>query len=304
MRYIAGLDGGGTKTAGAVADEKSNIIGKFTSGAINFNGQDEASIHGSVREMMAKISDICGGLEHCAHICIGAAGVSNPSACSRLAAMVRECGYAGGLTITGDHETAMYGSLESSSGIILIAGTGSICFGRNENGAEHRTGGGGHLIDDEGSGYSIGRDLIAASLKAHDDRIANRNIAPMVFARLKVKSVRELIGFVYDPKTNKKDIAALAPLLSELCALGDEEAYAIARRSSLALYELVVPVAEKLALQDGEIALTGSVLTRNAVVRASLVALLGHKYPHLNCIAPKRDAAYGAALMALEKLQA
>ncbi|MBD2867035.1 BadF/BadG/BcrA/BcrD ATPase family protein [Paenibacillus arenilitoris] len=302
MRYVAGLDGGGTKTAGAVADERGNLIGAFTFGAINLNGRDEAGIRGSVREMMAAIGGLCGGLEHCAHICIGAAGVSNPTAGSRLTAMVREFGYAGGLTITGDHETAMYGSLEGASGILLIAGTGSICFGRNGNGAEHRTGGGGHLIDDEGSGYSIGRDLIAATLKAHDGRIANRHIAPMVFARLGVESVRELIGFVYDPRTNKKDIAALAPLLSELCALGDEEAHAIARRSAGALYELVVPVAEKLSLQDGELALTGGVLTGNADVRASLVALLGRRYPRLNCIAPRRDAAFGAVLIALEKL--
>lgn len=302
MRYVAGLDGGGTKTAVAVADETGKIAGVFTSGGMNLNGQDEDSIRSSIREMLGEIARICGGIASCAHIGIGAAGVSNPAVGAKLEEMVRQCGYTGGLTITGDHETAMYGALGGTEGMILIAGTGSICFGRNAGGLTHRAGGGGHLVDDEGSGYSIGRSLITAVLKANDGRLDNRTIAPLVFKQLQIGSVRELIGFVYDKSTHKKDIAALAPLLSDLCAFGDQTALAIAEHSAEALYELVVPVAERLSLQEGELAFSGSVLSRNAVVRATLTAKLRLRYPLLRCFMARQDAAHGAAMLALRQL--
>jgi N-acetylglucosamine kinase-like BadF-type ATPase len=303
MRYVAGWDGGGTKTAITVADETGRVILTFTSGAINLNGQDEKSVRASIQDAVMTIGGACGGLENCAHMCIGAAGVSNPTVVSRLMAMVRQAGYSGGLTVTGDHETALFGGLESGCGIVLIAGTGSICFGRNASGMMHRTGGGGHLVDDEGSGYSIGRELISAALKTCDGRMKSGLIAPMVFSWLQVTSVKELIGFVYSPGTNKKDIAALAPLLSELCAMGDSEAIAIANRSARALLELTVPVVERLSLQTGRLALTGSVLLRNDLVRGLLAVQLHEKYPDLECFPAKQNASQGAVLMALEKLR-
>lgn len=311
MRYVAGWDGGGTKTAVAVADENGRFIHAFSSGAMNLNGQDEGAIRTSVQHMVSTIGDVCGGLENCAHMCIGAAGVSNPTVVSRLTAMVREAGYHAGLTITGDHETALAGGLGGQSGAVLIAGTGSICFGRNASGQTHRTGGGGHLVDDEGSGYSIGRQLISAVLKAHDGRIGSQSITPAVFNHLQVASVRELIGFVYAAGTNKKDIAALAPLLSELCASGDEEALSIADRSARSLLELAVPVVERLSLwrdgqpsQDGQLALAGSVLLRNDIVRGLLTELLHEQYRGLRVMPAKGDAAHGAVIMALEHLRA
>lgn len=301
MIYVAGLDGGGTKTAVAVADETGRIVRTFASGAINYNGHDEAGVRRSLREIMDSISEACGGLAHCGHICIGAAGVSNPTVVERLTAEIRACGYEGELSITGDQETALRGALDCPYGIVLIAGTGSICFGRNEAGETHRAGGGGHLIDDGGSGYAIGRDLLAAAFKAGDGRIPPTAVTELVYARLRVNSARQLIGFVYDPSTNKRDIAALAPLLSEACAAGDRAALAIAEGSARDLFELAAPVIERLALQNGSLALAGSVLLNNAHVRDALVELLGRSYPGLRCVTAPPDAAVvGAVRMALQ----
>ncbi|MBM7566835.1 N-acetylglucosamine kinase [Paenibacillus sacheonensis] len=302
MRYVAGLDGGGTKTAVTVADERGRPIHTFVSGAINYNGQDEESIRLSFQTIMAEIAKACGGLAHCAQICIGAAGVSNPAVQERLTANVRDCGYEGGLLITGDHETALCGALDSPVGMILIAGTGSICFGRNDGGSTHRTGGCGYLIDDEGSGYSIGRDLLSAVAKAGDGRIQPTVITELVYARLGMSSVRELIGFAHDKHTNKKDIAALAPLLTEACDSGDSAAQAIVKRSAASLLELVVPVAEKLAMQDGRLVLAGSVLLKNAYVRDAFETLLKREYPSMPCVAAPDDASGGAVRMALLEL--
>ncbi|RAP74921.1 N-acetylglucosamine kinase [Paenibacillus montanisoli] len=302
MKYAAGLDGGGTKTAVAIVDEEGRTIRRFDSGAINYNGQDDDSIRGTFSEIIAELAEACGGLNRCAHVCIGAAGVSNPSVPARMTAAIRDCGYMGDLTIAGDQETALHGALERNNGLIVIAGTGSICYGINESGISHRTGGFGHLIDDEGSGYSIGRDLLTAVVRAYDGRDSATVITRMVFDRLGFKSVGELVGFVYDRNRNKQEIAALAPILSEACEQGDPAALRIADRSAQSLVGLVVPVAERLSLQRGTLAMDGSVLLHNARLQGAFLYNLAQRYPEMACILPKRDAAAGAAMMALSKM--
>ncbi|MDR6881032.1 BadF/BadG/BcrA/BcrD ATPase family protein [Bacillus sp. 3255] len=302
--YVAGLDGGGTKTAVRVADESGVEVHSFTSGAINYNGQDADSIRRSFLDIFAGIAGACGGLEHCAQIVIGAAGVSNPAVSARLEANCRESGYSGKLFITGDQETALCGAHDSEYGIIMIAGTGSICYGKGKDGRIHRSGGYGHLIDDEGSGYSIGRDLLASLVKAHDGRIPETVISGMVYEQLQLTTVQQIVGFVYSKETNKKDIAALAPILSQACALGDEAAFAIAEKQAASLVETAVPVVEKLSMQQGALAMAGSVLLNNDEIRRSFVEKLKERYPQLTCMKPIKDAASGAVLMALNRLKA
>lgn len=299
MKYVAGVDGGGTKTAVTVMDETGRTVSAFASGGINYNGRDEADVRRHLADMMAELEAACGGLAAVAQLVVGAAGVSNPTVPGRLTAALRESGYSGGVHIVGDHETALFGALEREHGMILIAGTGSICFGRSEAGDVHRTGGFGHLIDDEGSGYSIGRDILSAVVRSHDGRAPATALTELVYARLGFGTVAQLVGFVYDRRTGKQDIAALAPLLSEACAHGDEAALAIAARSGAALAELVRPVAERLWPDGGALALAGSVLLRNAHVREALLARLRQTCPAVRAADARRDAAAGAALMAL-----
>ncbi|TJY42295.1 ATPase [Cohnella pontilimi] len=304
MKYVAGLDGGGTKTAVTVLDENGGTVSTFGSGALNFNGADEAAVLRTFRDIFNGIAEACGGLDNCAQVAVGAAGVSNPAVTARIENAVRHCGHRGGLVIMGDQEAAHYGAHEGGPGIILIAGTGTICYGRNEAGHTHRTGGFGHLIDDEGSGYSIGRELLTALVKAFDGRAPATPISAMVHERLGTKTVGDVIAFVYDRSRSKKDVAALAPILSEACGLGDEAALAIADRSAAALVELVVPVAAKLSLQRGELAPIGSVLLKNVYVRSAFEEKLGRVLPELRVISAKRDASFGAALMALRRQDA
>ncbi|MGG1517130.1 BadF/BadG/BcrA/BcrD ATPase family protein [Paenibacillus oryzisoli] len=303
-RFVAGLDGGGTKTAVKIADENGLLVHTFISGAINYNGQDEESIRRSFQDIFSGIAEVCGGLDNCKQVVIGAAGVSNPTVSARLEANARACGYEGGLLITGDQETALCGAHDSEVGIIVIAGTGSICFGKNKAGESVRSGGYGHLIDDEGSGYAIGRDLLSATVQAHDGRIPETVISGMVYEQLGLATVQEIVGFVYSKSTNKKDIAALAPILSKACELGDSAARAIAAKHAAALASMAVPVIEKLSMQTGSLAMAGSVLINNGDIRRAFAEILKERYPELSCIEAKKDAASGAVRMALNRLEA
>ena len=341
MRYVAGADGGGTKTAVTVADETGAVVGTFDAGPLNYNGQDEAGFAATIRDVCRGIAERCGELDACVQLCVGAAGISNPAVSGLLTARLRENGYRGGLILAGDHETALCGAHEGLHGIILIAGTGSICYGRHPSGLTHRAGGFGHLIDDEGSGYSIGRDILSAVVRSADGREAPGILTELVYERLQIGSVGELIGFVYDKRTGKKDIAALAPLLSVACEALDAAALRIADKNAAALAELAFAVIGRMEASEAErsgsgamceaegaersgpgaaceageserrwpapfrreIALAGSVLARNRRVREAVVSRIAGRHPGWRCIDPKRDASYGAMLLALKALR-
>ena len=302
MAFIIGIDGGGTKTAVTVAHDGQDEPTTFTVGPINYNGGDAEAIAASFADIFQRAKLICNRLEDVAHICIGAAGVSNPIVAGHLEKHVRENGYTGPLTITGDQETALYGALNAMQGIILIAGTGSICFGVNEQGERHRTGGFGHLIDDEGSGYSIGRDLLSILVQAEDGRVTDSIIPALVYEQLGFRAVSEIIGFVYDKHTTKKEIAQLAPIMTAACESGDAKALELAERCGARLFELAVPVIERLKLQDSPIAIAGSVLQRSRFVKEALERKLARSYPQMKLILPIKDAAYGAVLLARSKV--
>ncbi|MFD2114611.1 BadF/BadG/BcrA/BcrD ATPase family protein [Paenibacillus yanchengensis] len=303
MAYIVGIDGGGTKTAVTVARHNKQIVATFVSDPINYNGGDRDTITGSFATIFHHIVDICGSLDAVDYICIGAAGLSNPEVKGWLQQHVIDNNYTGPLTIIGDQEVALYGAHNNTQGIILIAGTGSICFGVNENGEQHRSGGFGHLIDDEGSGYSIGRSLLSIVVQVADSRLTDTIIPEMVYEQLGVRTVQDIIGFVYHPNTTKKDIAKLAPIMTKACEAGDKQALVLADYSAQQLYKLVVPVIERLNMADHPIAIAGSVLLQSQFVRQALEQQLLKTYPNVKLIEPIKDAAYGAVLMGVRALR-
>jgi N-acetylglucosamine kinase-like BadF-type ATPase len=183
---------------------------------------------------------------------------------------------------------------------VLISGTGSVAIGRNNLGETFRCGGWGYLIGDEGSGYAIGRDILAAVARAQDRRSPATCLTGQVFDTLGLFSMEGPIHFVYDPASDKARIASLAPLLIPALEQGDETAGAIADKAAGELTLLAATVIDRLSLEAGKIAFTGSILTRFTAIRQKVEAALALRYPKLSCIEPRQDAAMGAAAMAME----
>ena len=297
MKYIAGLDGGGTKTAVAVADLSGGIILEFESGPINPNGESDENVAANIRSIFARLNQ---GFE-IDTACICAAGVSNPKTAGLLAEAVRQTGFPGRLLIKGDHIGALYGAVGKPYGAILVAGTGSICYGRDKEGREKRAGGYGYLIDDFGSCYAIGRDMLTAVAKAHDGRAEKTVLSEMVYRQLGIgaDSIEELICFVYDKNTSKRDIAALAINLSAACSQNDKPALDIEHQCLQDLIQLVRPVVECLGLERDAVAISGGAF-KNGRLREGFQSGLKRAYPGIRCHEAMFAASYGAALVALE----
>lgn len=293
MRFAAGIDGGGTKTTVALRDLQGNALGRKAFGAFNLNSIGPARFSRLLEEITAYLRES----GECVSLCIGAAGISNPTVRELTEQAMNMAGVAR-WKLVGDHEIALYGALEGMPGCALIAGTGSICFGRDGEGNTARAGGWGHLIDDGGSGYALGRDALKALVCAWDGRQEDSLLTRRITGELGIDSRQALIAYVYGGE--KSCVAALAPLVEETAAQGDETARRILRDNAKALGELAAAVVKRLPGAVGEVALLGGLLSNDTHLRRETVKYLSAQLPGICPVAPRQDAAAGAALMALE----
>ena len=296
--YYAGWDGGGTGTVVECASSDGHILFRGKAGPLNFNGSTPEKIKATVLDAISQMNALPGGLEACLGLCIACAGSSSQANRDLMERFLKEAGCHIPHLLVGDHESALSGALEGKPGMVLISGTGSICLGKNSQGQVHRCGGRGHLIDDGGSGYAIGRDILSAVVQAEDGRIPFTLLTEMVYSHLDISGVEELIGFLYAPDTSKKEIASLAPLAAKACELGDSAAVRVESRAAEELFLLAETTAKQLLLTRAPLAFSGSILNKDSVIR-ELVAKKAKQssFRLLPCL-PSGDGAHGAVLIA------
>ncbi len=288
--FIAGIDGGGTHTRIELRDMENRFLRRGEFGPFNLNAIGEDAFRALLREAFVW----CGDMSDCARLCIGAAGVSNPRVKEILAEELEQAGFRGNWRLCGDQEIALRGAMDGP-GVVLIAGTGSICFGKNEAGETARSGGYGHLIDDGGSGYALGRDVLGCAVRCMDGRAKDTGILRAVCDRL--GSGENIVPFVYHPKTDKAVIAKFSTIAVELADLGDLEALRILHRGAEELAQLVAAVQERLDLPSCRIALLGGLLEVDNAYRQVVADDLRS---FGTVIAPAHNALWGAAQMAWE----
>ena len=173
---------------------------------------------------------------------------------------------------------------------------------KDAEGKPFRCGGYGYLIDDGGSGYAIGRDILIAVAHAEDGRGPVTCLTQGVYEFLHVSSIGEVITWLYNPDTGKKQIAALAPLLLKALEQGDEAAKEIASHAANDLAGLVVAAWRKTGMRGGEVALSGSILKYYPVIRDDVLWRLREALPDTQFIEPRGSASFGAAKLAMTAL--
>ena len=294
--YVIGIDGGGTKTRVAVCAPDGTLLRRETLGAFNLSAIGEDGFRRRTEEILA----LCGDMRGCGAICVGGAGVSGAAAGEILRAELAAHGFAGKLLLCGDHEIALAGAMQTP-GCVLIAGTGSVCYGKNAAGETFRCGGGGHIIDDPGSGYTLGRDALAAALRTEDGRLSENALHAAVMDAVGGHDIQGIFDFVYFSRRGKSDIAALAPLVLRCAEQGDAVSLAILRRGATELARLVSAVTGRLGLdKKSPCALAGGLLAENNIYRRTVCEALA---PFCCPAKPEHGALFGAVQLALAAIQ-
>jgi len=309
---VIGIDGGGTKTSAILADSSGVILAEEAGGPSNFQiiGTEKTA-----DTLFTLITDLCQnagrpiGEVHA--VAAGLTGAGRESDQERMHTAFQELArnfgvQFGRIRIDSDARVALEGAFEGSSGIILIAGTGSIAFGKTPEGEILRVGGWGRFIGDEGSGYVIGRDGLTAVSKELDGRGRKTMLTAMVADRFGLSNQERIIEQVYK---NNFDIASVAPLVIQAATGHDLECERILNRAAFELSELVrgltlrMERATRGPRQKIPLSFIGSLLTGESVFSKIVKHKIEFSIPQIVVRKPQGSPAYGAVLMALQLLK-
>ncbi|MCX6138463.1 MAG: hypothetical protein NTV54_13325 [Ignavibacteriales bacterium] len=224
-RFVIGMDGGGTKTAAVLIDKDGSTLAEHVAGPSNFQiiGVEKAAkvIVELVRECCSSAQCSPGDINA---VTIGLTGAGRPADQERIGKTVLAAAKTARvkiarLSVESDARIALEGAFKGGAGIILIAGTGSIAFGKDAKGRVHRVGGWGRILGDEGSGFFIGRSGLTAITRHLDGRSPATLLSKMVAKEFGLKTQSDLIAAVY---RNNFDVASIAPLVFKVAAKSDE----------------------------------------------------------------------------------
>lgn len=252
-RLVIGVDGGGTKTEAALVHEEKGVLAEGLFASTNIHSNPHEQVREALRAIVTELTAKAGvGIEALDGMCLGMAGADRPADKAVLTEMLRpHVADSTKLLIVNDAVVAMEAVLKRLHGILLIAGTGSICLGYR-NGVTVRCGGWGHLLADEGSGYKIGLSALRAIMESHDTRIGQTVLTQRILDELKLSSPTDLVGWIYLGKNGKTEIAALSRIVHDEATAGDAIARRILEHEAGELVAIVGPVYQRLFAESGE----------------------------------------------------
>jgi len=304
MRYVLGLDGGGTKTECVLMDEAGLVRAEGRSGPSNpmrvgFGGALAAVCEAARTAMYnAKLaaSDI--------HVvCAGLAGAAQVESQRKLKKLLGEEFPTQVVEVCTDIDLKLEATGEGHA-IVLNVGTGTFAVGRDQNGQAIRVGGHGPLLGDEGSAYDVGRRAMIAALRACDRGSQDSALAARILHDLRAPDWEELQLRVY--RAPDEVFPRIFPVVTAAADEGDPEARMLLHDAAEELAGLVADLMERLKLKDEKFLLvkSGGMAGRSAYFDKRLDE-------RLHAVAPKAQfgelqvtAAQAAARLALKLLLA
>ena len=270
MGYIIGVDGGGTKTKASAYSLDDKEIGKGQSGfgnllldfdkAVNNIIEAVERCKSSIKEQFAQ--------EECLCIYLGIAGIEADSNIEKIETLLKEKFHCK-VNAFHDSELAHAAMLKGQDGIITISGTGSVCYGIYK-GKKERTGGWGHILGDEGSGYYIALEAFKRAALEEDLGSDRSELTIEIMSKLKLDNVNEVKGFIYS--ATKGEIAAYVPVVAKLAEATEVNSVNILRAAGKDLAVMTERNYKKLGIDGSvKVALKGGVLCKVAMVRQEFI---------------------------------
>jgi len=307
MSYFIGVDGGASKTAAIVVDETEKVLGRGLAGGSNHLrvGIEEATrnIERAVNKALVEAGIAIRNVEYA--YC-GIAGSDHPVHRQRVIDSLAIFFPRGNFVVDTDARIALTGAVGFGAGVVIIAGTGSVAFGRNNDGDEARAGGWGPTLGDEGSGYWIAREGLSAIVRAHDGRGFATRMTDLLVNEYDLGGPVELPKFVYATTTHADDIARFGKLVIQAAKMRDNVANDILTRAGSELAECVLAIARRLHMTTTEfpVAYVGGAFHAGDLLLEPMRLRIQRDAPGATLSPPAREPVEGAALMAMRAAQA
>jgi N-acetylglucosamine kinase-like BadF-type ATPase len=245
--HVLGIDAGGTKTVCLLANAEGRILAESRGGGANLQASGELEVEKVLHGVM---EDAIGDREvRPDAVCLGIAGVDRPADAEAVRGIMRRLGFKSRTLIVNDALVALVAGVGDDPGVVLIAGTGSIAYGRDASGRAARSGGWGYLLGDEGGGFWIGRSALAAVVRQFDGRGPATMLTDLVLAEMRLASPTELIHAIYDKGLQRRAIAAIAAVVQRAAGAGDAMASEILTRAGAELTAAAASVIGRLGMR-------------------------------------------------------
>lgn len=306
MSYLIGIDGGGTKTHAVLTNLNGEKLFECFGGPSNFLilGTEKVS------ETLLVLIDSCKNYLNLSYSDISFVLLGTTGAGRRSDAELLENDFQSYLTsknisiqnfrVESDARIALEGAFSGKPGSILIAGTGSIMFGKDRDGNIHRVGGFGRYIGDEGSGYSIGKKALTAVAKSFDGRGKKTMLSELLAEKFGIASSEKLITEVYK---NNFDVASVTPLVLQAAEIKDDIAVQIIESETDELILHLKAMEEKIKEDILSVALIGGILSSKNIYSELFTTKINTYVPNCRVKLPDHPPEYGAILMAQTQLK-
>lgn len=297
--HVLGIDAGGTKTVCQLADENGEVLAEARRGGANLQAVGELEVEKVLHDVM---EEAIGDLDvRPSAICLGVAGVDRPDDARVMHQIMKRIGYKARVLIVNDALVALEAGAPGLPGVVLVAGTGSIAYGRNEHNQSARAGGWGYVLGDEGSGYWIGRAALRAVLREADRRGPATQLTGLLLHYYGVTRAQDLIAQVYQGALRPAAIASLAQCVQGAFSDGDDVAIGILRGAADQLESSAVSVARRLEMIGAEFpfVLSGGIFRAVPWLEEELTRRLPLASPRAQVALLREEPAGGAVRLAL-----
>ena len=229
--HVMGIDAGGTKTVCLLADGRGHIVAESRGGGANLQAAGELEVEKVLHHVMEEAigdRDI-----RPVAICLGIAGVDREDDAEAVRGIMRRIGFKTRTLVVNDALIALVaGAGVHHPGVVVVAGTGSIAYGRDAASRAARSGGWGYLLGDEGGGFWIGRSALVSVVRQSDGRGPATLLTDLVLADMRLATPADLVHAIYVRGLHRYAIASIAPVVQRAADLGDAVATDIITRAA------------------------------------------------------------------------
>jgi len=311
LDYILGVDGGGTRTIVQVADLSGEVVAESESGSSNYKSVGIKIAKENINKAVFKVIDLLNNSKEFTfkNACFGLSG--NDSCEDRdiyhkiiFNSKIKDYLNPASTIICNDTRIGLAAGSNSKNGIMIICGTGSNCYGINEEGKEAKVNGWDYILGDEGSGYAVGIKALRALMKAYDGRGENTLLFKTILEDLNIKNVSELIRWAYIDSFSKDKIAAIAKTVCRTAEMGDRISIKILEEEAMEAINSVTVVANKLNIADKkfDLVFVGNLFKCEKYFKSVLMKKLKSKFTQINFMPLTEKPVEGAIKLALGNL--
>ena len=295
MKYIIGVDGGATKTEAAAYSLADQEMGQGYAGFGNLSldfDQAVKNIINAIQKCIDNLKEDQPG--ECLGIYLGIAGIEDSDNVEKIETLFREKFHCT-VHAMHDSELAHAAIFKGKDGIVTISGTGSVSYGLYK-GKQATTGGWGHILGDEGSGYYIALEAFKRMTMEEDSGSVRSELTQTIMRKLNLNQVNDIKGFIYS--ASKGEIAAFAPIVAELAKAAEINSVNILKQAGKDLAMMTERLYRKLGVNESiNIGVSGSILNKVDIVREEFKSCLERNLESVNIIAEEISVTKGACYL-------